>query len=113
MVDPSDSWVHYVERRSRVRRSLISGLGRTALAVVIFGGIFSLMAAGGDGNPSPGQSTASIFAPHTNAALAVALFAVVLGVAVALVLVAIYLMWTSMLARSARRGVSRRKCVVR
>lgn len=74
--------------------------------MVILGGIFSLMAAGGDGNPAPGQGTSSIYAPHSSAAFSVALFAVALGALVALALTANYLIRTATLAKNARRDAT-------
>ena len=106
-VDVRDPRAAYVQRRTRLRRSLASGLGKTALAVVIFGGLVALMAVGGDGNPNPGQSTSSIFAPHTGAGVSVVLFAVSLGVLVAVVQMAIYLFRTARLARMAREAARR------
>lgn len=80
-------------------------LGGLALAVVILGGLFALMAAGGDGNPSPGGTFAAVYSPHTHGAIDVALFSLVVGVVIAAVLWAIYLLRTTRLARRARRAL--------
>lgn len=103
----SDPWVGYVQRRSRLRGKLASDVGKIGVATVILGGLFALMTAGGDGNPHPGQSTSSIFAPHSAAGLSVALFVASLGVLVAVARIAIYVVQASRLARKVKDAVRR------
>ncbi len=84
----------FVARRARLRQALVTRLGSLSLAVVILGGLFALMTAGGDGNPSA-VGTSS----HIGGAITVALGALALGVAAALAMVDVYLLRMAKLTR--------------
>ena len=94
----------YEQRRDRLRRDLAVNLAKTVAGVLTVGGLFTLVALGGDGNPSPDQSKVL---PHTHAAFSVATFAAFLGVLVALLILVIYVVRVSLLAHEVRNAVRR------